>query len=153
MNAAGIFSIEPENLILEITETSLMNDIHNKIRILERLKSYGIGISIDDFGTGFSSMEYLKNIPADELKIDKSFVINMLDNKMDRHIVQSVIDIARGFDIEVVAEGIENRETYDTLKEMGCQFAQGYYISAPLSQANYIDWVRQYSDVCEELET
>lgn len=143
-SALNIWGTNHERLTLEITESALMEDMSTSFIALDELKSLGINISIDDFGTGYSSMAYFKYIPADELKIDQSFVCYMLENSMDQHIVKTVIEMAHGFDIKVVAEGIENKETYDALKELGCDVAQGYHLARPMPQEDFLKWLDDY---------
>jgi EAL domain-containing protein (putative c-di-GMP-specific phosphodiesterase class I) len=101
----------------------------------------GVGISIDDFGTGYSSLAYLKRLPVDELKIDKSFVAHMADDGNDAAIVRSTIGLAHDLGISVVAEGIEDQQTWDLLAALGCDVAQGFYISRPLSAAGLGSWL------------
>jgi EAL domain-containing protein (putative c-di-GMP-specific phosphodiesterase class I) len=96
-------------------------------------------------------MAYFKRLPADELKIDKSFVLNLLENPMDMHIAKSIIAMAQGFGLQVVAEGIENKETYLKLQQMGCNVGQGYYVSKALAQQDFIDWMQQYSPVSQSM--
>ena len=151
LNMAQIFDADLHLLTLEITESALMEDVSATIKILERLRSEGINISIDDFGSGYSSLAYFKNIPANELKIDKSFITNMLENPANLHIVSSIINMAQGFELKVVAEGVEDRETYEKLQSMGCDYAQGYYIAKPAPNEKYIEWFREYSEVCDQL--
>ncbi len=130
--AINIWGIDPGNLTLEITESAMMADPQTALNILNALGELGVELSIDDFGTGYSSLAYLKQLPVKELKIDKSFVFNMIDSRKDRNIVQSVIDLAHNLDMHVVAEGIENQATQELLTNMGCDFGQGYFISHPL---------------------
>ena len=143
-SALSIWDTEHHRLTLEITESALMEDMSTSFITLDELKSLGVNISIDDFGTGYSSMAYFKYIPANELKIDQSFVRYMLENSMDEHIVKTVIEMAHGFDIDVIAEGVENKETYEALKELGCNIAQGYYLAKPMPQEQFIDWLNHY---------
>jgi len=121
-----------------------MDEMTSSFIALDDLKELGLNISIDDFGTGYSSMSYFKNIPANELKIDQTFVCYMLENDMDQHIVKTVIEMAHGFDLEVVAEGIENIETLQALRDMGCDIGQGYYLAKPMPQETFIRWLEQY---------
>jgi len=144
-SALSIWGANPEQLTLEVTESALMEDMDTSFITLDELRSLGLNISIDDFGTGYSSIAYFKYIPANELKIDQSFIRYMLDNEMDQHIVKTVIEMAHGFDIKVVAEGIENEETYKSLKHLGCDIAQGYYLAKPMPQENFIKWLDEYS--------
>lgn len=126
---------------IEITENELMSDIADVTRILERLSSLGISIAIDDFGTGYSSLAYLKELPLQTLKIDKSFVTHMTRNDNDAVIVRSMIDLAHNLGRTVVAEGIECRDTWDLLNILGCDGAQGYYISHPLPADKFGHWL------------
>jgi len=109
--------------------------------VLHELNELGIRISIDDFGTGYSSLQYLRSLPVHELKIDRSFIKSLNVDKKDRSIVQTVIDFAHNLDIMVVAEGVEDKETYEQLKVMGCDNVQGFYISRSVSGSNVIDWI------------
>ena len=128
---------------LEITEDVLIKDKELAFDYLSKVRETGVRISIDDFGTGYSSLAYFKHIPADELKIDRFFVKNMLDNEGDRNIVKLIIDLAHTFNLDVVAEGVENNETLDLLKSMGCDYAQGYLISRPIPYADYLIWLKE----------
>jgi len=143
-NALNIHRIANDRLTLEITESALVEDYSTSFQALDELSSLGINISIDDFGTGYSSMAYFKNIPANELKIDRSFVSYMLENQMDLHIVKTVIKMAQGFNLEVVAEGIEDAQSCQALKDLGCDIAQGYHIARPMPQQAFIDWINKY---------
>jgi len=144
-SALSIWGANPEQLTLEVTESALMEDMDTSFITLDELRSLGLNISIDDFGTGYSSIAYFKYIPANELKIDQSFIRYMLDNEMDQHIVKTVIEMAHGFDIKVVAEGIENKETLESLKQLGCDIAQGYYLAKPMPQEKFIKWLDEYT--------
>jgi len=143
-SALSIWGTAHERLTLEITESALMEDMATSFITLEELKSLGLNISIDDFGTGYSSMAYFKYIPANELKIDQSFVCYMLENAMDQHIVKTIIEMAHGFDLKVVAEGIENQDTLHALKQLDCDVAQGYYLATPMPQEEFIEWLNNY---------
>jgi len=123
--------VKPDKFIFEITETSLMLNPDESLKVLSRLKKFGILIAIDDFGTGYSSLSYLKHFPVDILKIDKAFVDDIEFNHQDRTFIEAIIKMARTLDILVVAEGVETREQADALFEMGCNFLQGYYFSKP----------------------
>jgi diguanylate cyclase (GGDEF)-like protein len=128
-------------LTLEITETSVMADIDNSLVVLERLAHLGVRLSVDDFGTGYSSLTYLKKLPVSEVKIDKSFVINMEHDDDDRVIVRAVIDLAANLGLKVVAEGIETQTAWDMLAETGCTYGQGYLMSRPMPAAQFAKWV------------
>lgn len=143
-SALSIWGTAEGRLTLEITESALMQDMSTSFITLDELRSLGVNISIDDFGTGYSSMAYFKYIPANELKIDQSFVRHMLENSMDQHIVKTVIEMAHGFDIDVVAEGVEDIGTLKALKQLDCDVMQGFYLAKPMSQENFINWLKGY---------
>jgi diguanylate cyclase (GGDEF)-like protein len=121
--------LDPNCLELELTETSLMEDIESAIAILEELKAVGIKISLDDFGTGYSSLNYLKRLPLDTLKIDRSFINDVFQAPQNATIVTTIIAMARGLKLRVIAEGVETQEQFDFLREQGCQAMQGYLFS------------------------
>jgi diguanylate cyclase len=133
--------IDPSWIIFEITEGSIMTDPTRALIIVERLKSMGFDFSIDDFGTGYSSMAYLKRLPVSELKIDKSFVLDMTSNDNDAIIVQATIGLAHNLGLIVTAEGVEDESTLAMLEKMGCDIAQGYFFSKPLPNAQLLNWI------------
>jgi EAL domain-containing protein (putative c-di-GMP-specific phosphodiesterase class I) len=112
-----------------------MADPARTIGVLGRLSSLGVSIAIDDFGTGYSSLSYLKRMPVDEIKIDKSFVAGMMIDDNDLVIVRSTIELARSLGLRVVAEGVEDHATWNRLCELGCDLAQGFYLSRPVPAA------------------
>jgi EAL domain-containing protein (putative c-di-GMP-specific phosphodiesterase class I) len=122
----------PELLELEITEGILMQQLDSTMDILNTLKNIGVRLSIDDFGTGYSSLSYLKRFPIDTLKIDKSFVSDITTDPSDKAIVAAITVMAQQLKLEVVAEGVETKEQLDFLRELQCDFVQGYYFSKPL---------------------
>ncbi len=128
-------------LELEITESALMHDLDTARAILNKLNAMGLKLSIDDFGTGFSSLSYLTRLPVDALKIDKSFVIDMHNDAGNAAIVRSVIDMAHHMGLKVVAEGIETQEAVELLARLGCDLAQGYFISRPLPGDQFETWL------------
>jgi len=128
-------------LTIEITESSLMADAAQALEVLERLQAMGVGVSIDDFGTGYSSLAYLKRLPVNELKIDKSFVAHMASDENDLAIVRSTVGLAHDLGLSVVAEGVEDQDTWDLLVEVGCDIAQGYFISRPLPPLVLGEWL------------
>jgi EAL domain-containing protein (putative c-di-GMP-specific phosphodiesterase class I) len=134
------------SLILEITESSIMADPERNIGVLERLAEMGVCLSIDDFGTGYSSLAYLKRLPVAEVKVDKTFVINMANDADDAAIVRSTIDLARNLRLRVVAEGVEDREVWDQLIAMGCDVAQGYVLTRPVPPAAFERWLCGYNE-------
>jgi EAL domain-containing protein (putative c-di-GMP-specific phosphodiesterase class I) len=119
-------------LELEITESMLMLDPTRAQSTLDRLSRIGLSLSVDDFGTGYSSLANLKRLPVDGIKIDKSFVMDMAHDPSDAAIVHSTIDLAHNLGLRVVAEGVENRESWRRLREQGCDLAQGFHVSRPL---------------------
>jgi diguanylate cyclase len=123
--------IEPGRLRLELTESLLLKDMDTVIDKMVALKAHGVGFSLDDFGTGFSSLNYLKRLPLDELKIDKSFVDDVATNENDRAIVQSVLGLGRQLGLEVIAEGVETEVQWQALRECGCRSFQGYWFAQP----------------------
>ncbi len=133
--------IPPDQLQLEITESAAMTDSVRGLRILKRLDALGMRLSIDDFGVGYSSLTYLKRLPVDELKIDKTFVLGMVQDESDAAIVRSTIELAHNLGLEVVAEGVESRETLDLLAAMNCDTVQGYFISQPLTADQFVEWM------------
>ena len=128
-------------LVLEITESSIMENPERAQMIVARLSNMGLKISIDDFGTGYSSFAYLKNLQVNELKIDKSFIINMTSESEDIKIVRSTIDLAHNMGLKVVAEGIENELVLELLTQLGCDYGQGYYICRPMPVEKFNDWL------------
>jgi EAL domain-containing protein (putative c-di-GMP-specific phosphodiesterase class I) len=137
------WGIPPSELVLEITETTLMADPIRTKDVLNRLRGLGIQIAIDDFGVGHSTFSYLKHLPVNEIKIDRSFVQDMHSNESDAAIVRSTIDLAHSLGLAVVAEGIENEETWAQLSNMGCDVAQGYYLSRPLTPEAFSLWLEE----------
>lgn len=141
MDCVRAGNISPDWLTLEITESAILGNPERAMQNALALRAASIQLSIDDFGTGYSSLSYLRNLPADELKIDKSFVMDMLSNDNDTLIVKSTIDLAHNLGIKVVAEGIESTRILDKLAELGCDYAQGYHISKPIPFEDMNDWL------------
>lgn len=137
--------LSANSLSLEITESSIMDDPARALETVERIAKMGISLSIDDFGTGYSSLAYLKRLPVNELKIDKSFVINLEHDPDDVTIVKSTIELGHNLGLKVVAEGIENRKSWDILKSMGCDYGQGYLMSKPMNADQLIEWMKHWS--------
>ena len=133
--------VRPDRLILEITESALIADAVKANEVVRQLRARGVKISIDDFGTGYSSIAHLRDMPPHELKIDRSFVMNMHDNARDEAIVHAVIDLAKHLQLRVVAEGVEDDRALHTLIDLGCHEAQGYHISRPLPAADLAEWL------------
>ena len=122
----------PENLVIEITESVFINSPEKAIDTINKLHDVGVSFSIDDFGTGFSSMSYLQTLPIDEIKIDKSFIDNIATDKKDREFVNMIIYVSRQLNLEVVAEGVEDEEQYNIFRDMDGDLIQGYYFSKPI---------------------
>src|SRR5712692_695797 len=137
----------------EITETMLMADPERSLRTLMRLRNMGLHLSIDDFGVGYSSLTYLQRLPVYAVKIDRSFIGDMLHDSSSRTIVKATVDLAHGLGLKVVAEGVENRETFDILAAMGCDSVQGYHIGRPMTSAKMLEWaVRNRDERIVELD-
>jgi diguanylate cyclase (GGDEF)-like protein len=141
--AINVWDTRPDKLIFEVTESAIMLNPELSLTILKQLTNIGISISIDDFGTGYSSFSYLKKLPVKELKIDKSFIFNLVTDKEDAIITQAMIGLAHSFDLFVTAEGVENLETLKMLSDLDCEYAQGYYIARPMSNEKLKEWVYQ----------
>lgn len=135
--------VPAERLILEVTESALMQDIEYALRMLHRLKACGVRLAIDDFGTGYSSLAQLKRMPVDELKIDKSFVMQLEEGSDDAVIVRSTIELGHNMGLSVIAEGVENDRALALLRHYRCDMVQGYLFSAPLGSAALLDWCHQ----------
>jgi diguanylate cyclase (GGDEF)-like protein len=140
-SAVNIWDVQPSSLILEVTEGAMMTNPKKSMEMLDEFHQLGFGVSIDDFGTGYSSLAYLKNLPADEIKIDKSFVMNMANDKKDASIVKAAVDLAHTLDLKIVAEGVEDEKTLDLLSDMGCDYAQGFYMAKPMPCNELVVWM------------
>jgi EAL domain-containing protein (putative c-di-GMP-specific phosphodiesterase class I) len=136
--------LPPGSLELEITESTIMADHRRAQTILSRLSKMGVRLSIDDFGTGYSSLSYLQELPVDAIKIDKSFVMSMQTDPGNATIVQSTVDLGHNLGLEVVAEGVEDMQIYNRLAELGCDFAQGYFLSKPLAADKLTIWLEVF---------
>jgi len=136
------YNVNPSQIEFEITETISMSNMNSTLRILSELKKLGVSIAIDDFGTGHSSLAYLKKFPIDTLKIDKSFVMEILNNEEDKVIVQTIISMAHSLGMEVVAEGVETIDHVEMLKNMDCNLLQGYYYSKAIPNDEFINYLK-----------
>ena len=139
----NLWDSRPRDLILEVTESAMMVDPEKSLAMLSRLCELGFRCSIDDFGTGYSSFSYLKKLPVSELKIDKSFIQNMRTDPADENIVRSVVSLAHNFNLQITAEGVEDRETMDFLHSLGCDYGQGYYFGKPMNNDDFRTWMRE----------
>jgi diguanylate cyclase (GGDEF)-like protein/PAS domain S-box-containing protein len=137
------YALPSGEIELELTETALMHEADHALNLLRRINEMGINIAIDDFGTGYSSLSYLRRLPIKALKIDKSFVVDMLNNHQDSTIVRSTIDLAHNLELLVIAEGVENEEILSLLRSMGCDQAQGFGICEPYPFDQLVSWLAQ----------
>jgi len=145
MIAKGLqdYKVDPSWLMLEITESSLMVDPVRAQKTLQQLHTMGIRLSIDDFGTGHSSLAYLKDLPVDELKIDQSFILNMSSDETQAMIVRTTIGLAHNLGLTTTAEGVETEVVWEQLQALGCDVAQGYFMSRPLAGADFMHWLKE----------
>lgn len=141
--ALALWQVPPQLLTLEITEDALIRDKEQAFNHLSKLRALGVRIAIDDFGTGYSSLAYFKHLPADELKIDRDFVEGLHDDVASRSIVKLVIELAHSLGLQVVAEGVEDQRTLERLTEMGCDYAQGFFIARPMPASEFRQWLEQ----------
>jgi diguanylate cyclase (GGDEF)-like protein len=136
------YEVRAEQVEFEITETAIMSDPVRAMQVLAELDTMGVRLAIDDFGMGYTSLAQLKRLPVDQVKIDRSFVLNMLRDANDAMIVRSIVDLAHNINRVVVAEGVESKKLLDALAELKCDVAQGYFFSRPLSAADFREWLR-----------
>jgi len=135
--------VPADRLVLEITESTIMMDKERALLILTRLADMGIRLSIDDFGTGYSSLAYLSKMPVKEIKIDKSFVLDMENNKSNSVIVRATIELGHNLGLDVVGEGVENAEVLGMLNHLNCDSVQGFHLLRPMAGFAFDDWMRQ----------
>jgi len=128
-------------LMLEITERQIVHDLAGKLPLLKAWSDRGIGLAIDDFGVGYSSLAYLKNLPLTQIKIDLAFIRNLTTDRADREIVKAIVDLGRSLNLGVVAEGVESDEQLAVLRECGCPALQGFLFAKPLQSAAFIEFV------------
>jgi EAL domain-containing protein (putative c-di-GMP-specific phosphodiesterase class I) len=142
----AIHRVPNGHLLLEITESSILADPVRAAEVCGRLNELGIGLSLDDFGAGYSSLGYLKRLPVQEIKIDKSFILGMTEDENDEVIVRSTIDLARNLGLRVVAEGVETREVWDSLQSLGCDVAQGFFLGRPMPGHMLPEWFANFGN-------
>jgi EAL domain-containing protein (putative c-di-GMP-specific phosphodiesterase class I) len=135
--------LDPQHLELEVTEGLLLNNIEEAIGRLQELRDKGVKITIDDFGTGFSSLNYLKRLPIDKVKIDKSFIDEVNSDTRDAAIVRSIISLAHNLQLTVIAEGVETEKQLAFLQDHGCDEIQGYLYARPMPYADLLTWLEQ----------
>ena len=133
--------LDGSSLEIEVTEATLMADLEEGARTLDRLSELGVSIAIDDFGTGYSSLSYLKRLPIHTLKIDQSFLEDMANNPRDVAVVRSIIELGHNLDCQVVAEGVEDEIIRQRLQDLGCDLVQGFHISKPLPNEGFGEWL------------
>lgn len=141
----ALYNYETNRIMVEITETGVMEDPVLTMDILTRFRLKNIKLSIDDYGTGHSTLTQLHQMPFTELKVDKSFVMRAMKNEDEAAIVLATIELGHKLGLRVVAEGIEDQETYDWLKEIGCDIGQGYHIARPVGLIDFLDWMKEYN--------
>ena len=134
-----------DEIIMELTETAVMTDPDNALKMMNSLTQAGIKLSIDDFGTGYSSLSYLKKLPVNELKIDRSFIMEMAKSAEDQQLVLTTLTMGHNFSMTVVAEGIEDQDTLYMLARMGCDYAQGYHIAKPMPAEAFFSWLHSHA--------
>jgi diguanylate cyclase len=137
--------LDPYYLEVELTETAVMADPENSVAILEQLSTMGVVVSVGDFGTGYSSMSYLRRFPIDKLKIDRSFIANIMTRPDDAAIVRAIVSLAHALRLKVVAEGVETTEQLEFLRTLGCDQYQGYQFSTPVSSIAFEELLRGQS--------
>ena len=140
-----IHQVDPCHLMLELTETALLYDVADTIDKLNELRTFGIRIALDDFGTGYSSLSHLKDLPLDQIKIDKSFIAELKDSEKNP-LVRTMIAVGQNMNLEVIAEGVETQQQRDLLEKMGCQNHQGFLFSYPLPEHDFREWVENISN-------
>jgi EAL domain-containing protein (putative c-di-GMP-specific phosphodiesterase class I) len=140
-------NIPNEKLTIEVTEGEAMRDVRKIMDVLTRLRLRGFGVAIDDFGTGYSSLRELQRMPFSSMKMDKSFVMDMVDNRDSQMIVNTIIDLGHNLNLKVVAEGVETPAVWNMLKDRGCDLGQGYLISKPIAFDNFLKWITEKAGV------
>ena len=135
-------NLDPQHMILEVTESATTTDVGHALENLSRLRMKGFGLSIDDYGTGYSSMQRLSRIAFTEIKIDQSFVGSAGKQRAARVILESSLDMARKLNITSVAEGVETQQDWELVHQLGCELAQGYFISKPIDASEFLTWTR-----------
>jgi len=146
-------NVDPSSFQLEVTESRLMEDLVTPLDNLLRLRLKKITLSIDDFGTGHSNLSQLRDLPFDELKLDRSFVQGAAHDKRARSLLESSVEIAKKLDMEIVVEGVETIEEWQRVEVLGCDVVQGYFVSRPLPGGDIPAWIEQWPEQCKSLFT
>jgi len=136
--------VDPSRLRIELLENVVLDDFNSAIKVINDLRSLGVGVALDDFGSGYSSLEYVSQLPMDYLKIDRTFLMNMQSNPYNRVIIETIMTLAKGMQVKTVAEGVEHKEDFDFLREIGCDIAQGYFITKPVDVASFEKFLEQW---------
>lgn len=144
-HSLGSWGVNADCLTLEIVESSMIHSFSEAATSLRRLKQLGVKLAIDDFGTGYSCLAYLRQLPLDELKVDRTFVRNLIRSREDRRLVQATIDLAHNFDLRAVAEGVEDEASLRALQDMGCDMIQGYVLSPALPAEGFTRWLDSFA--------
>jgi len=131
------YNVDPSRLRIELLENILLDDFGSAVKVIEDLRSTGVGVALDDFGSGYSSLEYVSQLPMDYLKIDRTFMMNMHKNPGNKIIMETIMTLAKGMKVKTVTEGVERREDFDFLRKIGCDVAQGYFITKPVDVASF----------------
>jgi len=137
-------NVDPSRLRIELLENVVLEDFNSAIKVINDLRSIGVGIALDDFGSGYSSLEYVSQLPMDYLKIDRSFMMHIHSNPNNKIIMETILTLAKGMQVKTVAEGIENKDDFEFLKEIGCDVAQGYCISKPVDVASFEEFYKKW---------
>ena len=138
------YNVDPSRLRIELLETILLEDFSSAIKVINDLRSTGVGVALDDFGSGYSSLEYVSQLPMDYLKIDRTFMMNLHKNPNNRIIMETILTLAKGMKVKTVAEGVERREDFDFLRKIGCSIAQGYFITKPVDVASFEKFLEEW---------
>lgn len=150
-NAIKVSGINPHNVEIEIVESIIIDDVNDAKQKMQQIQELGIGLSIDDFGTGYSSLLYLKQLPFTTLKIDRSFVKDIDSDEEDKELVETVLNIAKKFNLEVVAEGVENQAQHHFLQAKACDYFQGFYCSPAVPSDAFLEMLKSKNSICEML--
>ena len=145
--------VDPTFLTLELTESAIMSDPRRALDVAQELGTIGITLAVDDFGTGYSSLAYLKDLPVQELKIDKSFITDLSVREQGLHIINSIITLGHGLGLKIVAEGVEDQKSFITLQEAGCDLAQGYWVGRPIAGDQLRNWIENWNPYAMEQPT
>ncbi|MDD3239343.1 MAG: EAL domain-containing protein, partial [Lachnospira sp.] len=129
--------VNPENIVLEITESFAINDMKRVLEIINGLKKLGPKIALDDFGTGYSSLNYIKQLPLDIIKVDKTFIDGIVEDEYAQAFIRLIVELSKTIDTKIVVEGIESQEQYELLKSLGVNYIQGYYFGKPIGATEF----------------